>query len=50
MLGLMQKKFLDQPLKNDKITYGNIINITTGQGDDYKTCFLLDYANFRDNY
>ena len=50
MLGLIQKNFLDQPVKNDKITYGNIINITTGQGDDYETGFLLDYGYFRDNY
>ena len=36
--------------KNDKITNENNRNITTDQGDDYKTGFLLDYAYFRDNY
>ena len=27
------KKFFDQPVKNDKVTYGNIRKIATGQGD-----------------
>ena len=26
--------FFDQPVKNDKVTYGNIRKIATGQGDD----------------
>ena len=33
----MEKNFFDQPIKNDKITYGNIRKIATGQGDDYRT-------------
>ena len=43
------KNFFDQPLENNKITYENISKIVTGQGDDYTTGCLLDYANFRDN-
>ena len=31
------KNFFDQPLKNYKITYENILKIATGQGDDYTT-------------
>ena len=39
----MEKKFFDQPIKNDKITYENIRKIATGQGDDYKIDYSLDY-------
>ena len=44
------KNFFDQPVKNDKITYENIRKIATGQGDDYITGCLLDYAYFKDYY
>ena len=44
------KIFFDQPVKNNKITYENIRKIATGQGDDYTTGCLLDYAYFRDIY
>ena len=44
------KNFFDQPVKNNKITYENIRKIATGQGDDYTTGCLLDYAYFRDIY
>ena len=37
------KNVFDQPVKNDKVTYGNIRKITNGQGDDYTTGCLLDY-------
>ena len=37
------KNFFDQPVKNDKRTYGNILKIINGHGDDYRTGFLLDY-------
>ena len=43
------KNFFDQPIKNDKITYGNIRKIATGQGDDCTIVCLLDYAYFK-NY
>ena len=47
----MEKKiiFFDQPVKNDKITYGNIRKVATGQGDYTAGC-LLDYAYFKNYY
>ena len=39
--------FFDQPIKNDKVTYENIRKIATGQGYDYTTGCLLDYAYFK---
>ena len=44
------KNFFDQSIKNDKITYENIRKIDTGQGDDYTTGCLLDYAYFKNYY
>ena len=45
----MEKTFLiNQPIRNDKITYENIRKIATSQGDDYTTGCLLDYVYFRD--
>ena len=41
---------MDQPIKNNKVTYENIRNIATGQGDDYTTGCLLDYSYFKDTY
>ena len=38
--------FFDQPVKNDIRPSDNVRKITTGQGDDYTTCCLLDYAYF----
>ena len=40
----------DQPIKNNKVRYENIIKITTGQRDKYTTGFLLDYPYFKDSY
>ena len=31
------QEFFDQPVKNNKRTYNNILKITTGQIDDYTT-------------
>ena len=45
-----EKHVLDQPIKNDKVTYENIKNIATGQGDDYTTACLLDYTYFEKYY
>ena len=42
--------FFDQPIKNNKVTYENIIKIAAGQGDDYTTGCLLDYSYFMDTY
>ena len=44
------ENFFDQPIKNNKVTYENIIKIATGQGDDYTTGCLLDYSYFADTY
>ena len=40
----------DQPITNSKVTYENIREIATDQGDDYKTGCFLDYPYFKDNY
>ena len=42
------EKIFDQPIKNYKVTYENIIKIATDQGDDYTTGCLLDYSYFKD--
>ena len=44
------KNFFDQPIKNIKVTYENIIKSATGLGDDYTTGCLLDYPYFKDSY
>ena len=44
------KNFFDQPIKNDKKTYENIGKIAIGQGDNYTTGCLLDYAYFKNYY
>ena len=36
----------DQPIRNNLITYDNIRNIATDQGDDYTTGCFLDYDYF----
>ena len=43
----MEKNFINQSIKNNKITYENS-KIATGQGDAYITGCLLDYTYFRD--
>ena len=44
------KKFFDQPIQNDKITYQSISKSAIGLGDDYTTGCLLDYAYFQNYY
>ena len=44
------ENFFDQPIKDNKVTYENIIKVATGKGDDYTTGCLLYYTYFRDNY
>ena len=44
------KSFLDQPVKNDKLTHENIRKIANGQGDDYTTGRLLNYICFKNYY
>ena len=44
------KNFFNQPIKNDFKTQGNIRKIATGQGDDYKIGYLLDYNYLKEYY
>ena len=44
------ENLFDKPVQNDKVTYENIREITTGQGDDYTTGYLLDCPYFKDSY
>ena len=44
------EKLFDQPVKDNKVIYENIIKIATGQGDDYTAGCLLDYSYFKDRY
>ena len=44
------KNFFDQPIKDNEVTYENIRKITTGQGDDYTTGWLLDYNYLKKYY
>ena len=45
-----EQNFFDQPIRNNLTTCDNIREIATGQGDDYKTCCLLDYNYFKNYY
>ena len=45
-----EENFLDQPGKDNKVTYENIRKIATGKGDDYTAGCLLDYPYFKDSY
>ena len=38
------ENFFDLPVKDSKVVYENIKKITTSQGGDYATGFLLDYS------
>ena len=44
------QNFLNQPVKNNLITYDNIWKIATSQEDDYTTGCLLDYNYFNNYY
>ena len=44
------KKFFDQLVKNDTVTYENIRKIAIGQGDHYTTGCLLHYTYRRKYY
>ena len=45
-----EKIFLDQPVKDHKVTYENIRKNATVQGDYYTTGCLLDFPYFKDSY
>ena len=44
------ENIFDQPIKNNKITYENILKIATSQGNYYTVGCLLDYTYFKDSY
>ena len=44
------QNFFDQPVRNDLIRFDNIPKIATGQSDNYRTDFLLDYNYFEKYY
>ena len=44
------ENIFNQPIKNNKVTYENIRENATGQGDDYTTSCLLDYPYINDTY
>ena len=48
MCKLMEKSFFDTPIKIDKETYEQIIEI--GRNNDYTTGNLLDYEHFSNHY
>ena len=44
------RNFYDQPINDSIKQYNKIRKISTGQGDDYTTGCLLDFAYFEKNY
>ena len=44
------KTFVDQPIRNDKVSYNNIRKIAIGQGGDCTTRFLLVYIYLKEHY
>ena len=44
------KNFFDQPINNNLKIYENIRKLSTGQGDDYTTRYLLNYSYFNNYY
>ena len=44
------RNFYDQPINDSIKQYDEVRKISTGQGDDYTTGCLLDFAYFKNNY
>ena len=44
------ENFFDQPVKDNKVTFENIVKTATGKGDYYTAGYLLDYPYFKDSY
>ena len=44
------RNFYDQPINDLIKKYDEVRKVSTGQGDDYTTGCLLDYAYFKDTY
>ena len=45
-----RRNFYDQPINDLIKQYDKVRKISTGQGDDYTTGCLLDFAYFKQNY
>ena len=45
-----ERKFCDQTVKSNLITYDDIRKITVGLGDDYTIGCLLNYPYFKNYY
>ena len=41
---------MNQPINDLIKQYDEVRKVSTGQGDDYTTGYLLDYVYFKDNY
>ena len=44
------RRFYDQSINDSIKQYDEVRKISTGQGDDYTTGYLLDFADFEKNY
>ena len=44
------RNFYDQPINDLMKQYVEVRKVSAGQGDDYTTGSLLDYAYFKDHY
>ena len=44
------KNFYDQPINDSVKQYSKVRKVPPGQGDDYTTGYLLDFAYFEKNY
>ena len=44
-----EKNCLDQPVKNNKVTYETVRKIASGKGYDYTSGCLLDYIYFKNH-
>ena len=44
------RNFYDQPINDSIKQYNEVRKVSTGQGDDYTTGCLLDFAYFEKNY
>ena len=44
------RNFYDQPVNDVIKKYDEVRKVSTGQGDDYTTCCLLDFSYYKNNY
>ena len=45
-----RKNFYNQPIDSDKLRDEEMRKLTTGQGEDYTTVYLLDYEYIKNHY